>query len=251
MRRNPAACAAMLALSFTGFEAGAVTACDAGISNAAAPVATPTSAFVINGDGTATHALTGLTWNRCPQGLSGAACDVGALAPMTWQDALKASATDTTAGYGDWRLPNKKELESIVETCGNGPAINRVVFPATPGANFWTSSTDVQTPANHWAVDFGLGHSWAKPTQAYPVRLVRGGRTFATFDARTALGCTLDIDGNGKVDALTDALLFIRALFGLTGTSVTNGALGVGATRTDWEKLRTFMNDRCGTNFAP
>jgi hypothetical protein len=252
MNRNRVACVALSALLITGFEARAVTSCAAGNPNTTSVIeATPTSAFVIHNDGTVTHTLTGLMWKQCPQGLSGTACDIGGAIWGNWQNALKAAATDTTAGYGDWRLPNRKELESIVETCGYDPAINLVVFPATPSHNFWSSSTDVQSPDKHWRVWFGNGDAATNPTMVHMVRLVRSGRTFGAYDARTALGCTLDIDGNGRFDALTDGLLFVRAMFGLTGISVTNGALGAGATRTDWAQLRTFMNDRCGTNFAP
>ncbi len=42
----------------------------------------------------------------------------------------------------------------------------------------------------------------------------------------------LDIDGNGRVDALTDGLLLLRYLAGLRGDALINGALGSGATRT-------------------
>ncbi|MEO7279901.1 MAG: PA domain-containing protein [Casimicrobium sp.] len=42
----------------------------------------------------------------------------------------------------------------------------------------------------------------------------------------------LDVDGNGKVDALTDGLMILRTLLGLSGTAVTQSALGVGAKRT-------------------
>lgn len=41
----------------------------------------------------------------------------------------------------------------------------------------------------------------------------------------------LDVDGNGKVDAMTDGLMILRKLAGQTGTAITQGALGVGATR--------------------
>ena len=41
----------------------------------------------------------------------------------------------------------------------------------------------------------------------------------------------LDIDGNGSYDALTDGLLILRWMFGLTGTGLTSGALGPNATR--------------------
>jgi hypothetical protein len=40
-------------------------------------------------------------------------------------------------------------------------------------------------------------------------------------------------------------------MFGLTGSSVTNAAIGVGATRTTWAQIRGYLNGNCGTNFAP
>jgi hypothetical protein len=43
---------------------------------------------------------------------------------------------------------------------------------------------------------------------------------------------SLDIDGNGNVDALTDGLLIIRYLFGLRGASLVQGAIAAGAPRT-------------------
>ena len=64
-------------------------------------------------------------------------------------------------------------------------------------------------------------------------------------------GCSLDVDGNNIQDALTDGLIIIRALFGLTGTAVTNGAIGAGAARTTWAQLQPYFNGNCGTNFAP
>ena len=35
----------------------------------------------------------------------------------------------------------------------------------------------------------------------------------------------IDIDGNEKFDALTDGLLILRSMFGLTGDSLTSGAV--------------------------
>ena len=64
-------------------------------------------------------------------------------------------------------------------------------------------------------------------------------------------GCTLDVDGNGVIDALSDGLLTLRAQFGLTGAAVTNGAVGAGATRATWAQIRAYLNVNCGTNFAP
>ena len=43
----------------------------------------------------------------------------------------------------------------------------------------------------------------------------------------------LDVDGNGKLDPLTDGVMVVRYLDGLRGSALTNGAIGAGATRGD------------------
>ena len=56
---------------------------------------------------------------------------------------------------------------------------------------------------------------------------------------------TLDVDGSApgsKYDALTDGLLNIRYLFGLTGTSLTNSALGSTATRLDGAAIKAYLD---------
>ena len=70
-------------------------------------------------------------------------------------------------------------------------------------------------------------------------------------DPATTTGCTLDIDGNLTPDALTDGLMVIRALFGLTGTAVTNNAVGGSPTRSNWASIQSYLNTNCGTNLAP
>ncbi len=70
-------------------------------------------------------------------------------------------------------------------------------------------------------------------------------------DAATTYGCTLDLDANGNRDALTDGLLLMRALFGMTGTAATTGAVGASATRSNWAMIQGYLNLHCGTTFAP
>ena len=65
----------------------------------------------------------------------------------------------------------------------------------------------------------------------------------ATFAPASALPIGADVDGNGTHDALTDGLLAIRYLFGLTGTALTVGAIGSGAVRTDPVQLINHLND--------
>ena len=50
---------------------------------------------------------------------------------------------------------------------------------------------------------------------------------------------------------LLDGLIIIRAMFGLTGTSATAGAIGPGATRTTWAAIQPYLNGNCGANFVP
>jgi hypothetical protein len=66
----------------------------------------------------------------------------------------------------------------------------------------------------------------------------------------TTTGCTLDIDGNGTRDALTDGMLVVRALLGMTGNAATSGALGATPLRGDWTSIRSYLNANCGTSLG-
>ena len=63
--------------------------------------------FEDNNDGTVTDRATGLMWMKVDSGNF----KVG---KMNWQQALKWAENLEYAGYSDWRLPNAKELQSIV-----------------------------------------------------------------------------------------------------------------------------------------
>jgi subtilisin-like proprotein convertase family protein len=52
----------------------------------------------------------------------------------------------------------------------------------------------------------------------------------------------LDVDGNKQAGALTDGLLVLRFLFGLTGPALTSGAIGDFATRTDPAAILAYLN---------
>jgi len=53
---------------------------------------------------------------------------------------------------------------------------------------------------------------------------------------------TLDIDGNGVIDALTDGLVAIRYLFGFRGETLTEDVVGEGATR-DTSEIVTYLDE--------
>ena len=184
---------AMLLLSTVGTPALATAAtCTAGIPNPSVIETTPTADFVDHGDGTVTHTKTGLMWKQCVEGLSGAGCATGAATLMLWSNALNAANTANAANGGlgfanhtDWRLPNAKELQSIVESCGNSPSVNQTAFPATPATQyFWSSTSVVSLPGYAWAVTFNTGAAIdsIKGNSEF-VRLVRGGQPVDSFDA--------------------------------------------------------------------
>ncbi len=56
-----------------------------------------------------------------------------------------------------------------------------------------------------------------------------------------------DIDGDGIVNPLTDGLLVLRAVLGLTDTAVTNGAIGSNSpARANWASVKNYLNTTCG-----
>jgi hypothetical protein len=55
---------------------------------------------------------------------------------------------------------------------------------------------------------------------------------------------TLDIDGNGIVEALSDGLLTIRDEFGFTGTALISGAVGTGCSRCEAAAITAYL-DQC------
>ena len=56
-------------------------------------------------------------------------------------------------------------------------------------------------------------------------------------------GLNVDIDGNEQFDALTDGLLILRSMFGLTGTSLITGAVASDAVYTDAEDIQARITE--------
>jgi hypothetical protein len=132
--------------------------------------------FTDHGDGTVTHGPSGLTWAQCSEGQQGPSCESGSATAMTWTEALPAARESRLAGYGDWRLPNKKELQSLVDYRRYSPAIDETYFPKTHDDRYWTSTSDLSDPALAAYVDFidGADDSVDKLNRL-SVRFVRGG----------------------------------------------------------------------------
>ena len=90
--------------------------------------------YTDNGNGTVTDNLTGLMWKKCSEGQNNDSTCSGTALIYTWEDALTQCENLSFAGYTDWRLPNKRELFSIVHFGTYAPAINTTYFPNTQSA---------------------------------------------------------------------------------------------------------------------
>ena len=130
--------------------------------------------YTNNGDGTTTDNVTGLMW------ISNSGAKT-----YTWANALSSCAVNMngSSGYAnhkDWRLPNVRELMSIVDYgTANAPYINTTAFPGTKSNYYWTSTTYVlgaNSTTQAWSVNFADGGDYFfVQSNVYPVRCVRGG----------------------------------------------------------------------------
>lgn len=148
----------------------------------------PDSLYSLHGDGTVTDVRTGLMWKQCAEGQTwGNGGCYGSATSVPWGpnpaypqykefSALGLAKASNFAGYKDWRLPNIKELRSLVEECQATPAINQNIFPNTPGYSyFWSSTPHNSVGDSAWYVWFNDGSSGANPRWGvgFSVRLVR------------------------------------------------------------------------------
>lgn len=102
---------------------------------------TPDERYTIHTDGTVIDDQTGLMWMRCSFGQrwQNNTCE-GEAQSANWRKAFELAQGIVFAGASNWRLPNIKELKSIIEDQCYSPAINENIFPNTPGSTYWSSS---------------------------------------------------------------------------------------------------------------
>jgi hypothetical protein len=155
-----------------------------------------TLSYIDNGDGTITDNNTGLLWEK--------KSDDGGLhdkdnaylwsgngsqeTVWDWLDDINTQGGTGFAGYNDWRLPNAKELQSIVNYQNPSPRVS-VAFHSNcvPGAtvftgsctfplNYWSSTTRASSTDMAFYVSFNHGDVLPElKFQVFHVRAVRGG----------------------------------------------------------------------------
>lgn len=133
--------------------------------------------FQDNGDGTISDQKTHLMWQKCVVGQTGTEC-YGEPEQLTWIDAFnKAAALNSTGSttYNDWRMPNIKELSTLIERSCLYPSIDLTAFPNTESnQKLWSSTTLVGNPSYVINIAFTNGtiESSSKGSTR-PLRLVR------------------------------------------------------------------------------
>lgn len=124
-----------------------------------------------------TDTQTNLIWRRCAEGMSwsGGTCS-GTTTEYTHGAALIRAASEATSSGKAWRLPNVKELASIVDRSRMNPAIDITAFPGTPSSAFYSSSPYARAYLyTAWFVYFAAG-TVDDNFGGLAVRLVRSGQ---------------------------------------------------------------------------
>jgi len=138
-----------------------------------AGAAPPTPRFADNNDGTVTDNMTGLVWlkNANPFGL------------RTWAQGLALCNSLESGVYGltdgshagDWRMPNIREAESVVDYGQVGPCLPQGhPFIGVRPSSYWTSTSVTIAPSEAMFIIYGVGpaifESKEHPFFVWPVR---------------------------------------------------------------------------------
>jgi len=108
--------------------------------------------------------LTGLMWARS-----------AVISPRSWAAAVDYANQSTYAGFDDWRLPNMREMRSLLHY-GRDTAVwlKGVGFTELENAGYWTSTTYYYSTGSAWYVHLVEGVSYfASKSSSYHVLLVR------------------------------------------------------------------------------
>lgn len=143
-----------------------------------------TDQYLDNNDGTITDVVNELMWSRCSLAVGQNFMDNDCTEQThfaSWDEALQAvidfNAANDSA-YDNWRLPNIKELGSLVERSCYDPAIDQEYFPSTPSEPYWSNTFNTMgvysdTYIKGLLIDFKNGSGVIDETGNRLIRLVR------------------------------------------------------------------------------
>ena len=130
----------------------------------------------IGGDDVVIDRATGLMWAADGDA---AGCNSGGQSEWGRSDlrCLGIANTLVFAGFNDWRIPNIKELMSIIDYSLVDPIVDPILFPNTKSEYYWSSTTNANNTVEAWTVYFKYGNIIAihkTVMAAYYMRCVRG-----------------------------------------------------------------------------
>ena len=156
--------------------------------------------------------------------------------PLPWQEGLDFIADLNQAGfagYHDWKLPNRKELFSLMDHHQINPSLpmKHPFINVFPGY-YWTSTTCARLPDQAWYIHLGgakvyrgmkYGSYMIWPVRNNSARLLQtGGRT--CFDEK---GAPTDCLHTGQDGAYRSGLPFPEPRFEIRGETATDLATGL------------------------
>jgi YVTN family beta-propeller protein len=202
-----------------------------------------------NGNGTVTDSTTGLMWMRCSMGQTwtGSTCS-GTVSSYTWDQANALTGTVSFAGNSDWRLPNVRELATIVDRTTYGPAINAVAFPNTNTSSdfsFGSASAYAINSSYVWYVYFGGGvvGDYVK-NSGYQVRLVRAGQSLGLLNLARPTSDYVD-HADGTVTHTPTSLMWKRCA---EGQNWSGGGCSGSASTFTWDAAKLLTSTFAGNS---
>jgi hypothetical protein len=132
-----------------------------------ASAAAPADRYVVDSSaGTVFDTTTNLTWQRNTSNF------------YTFAEAeILCGSLDLDDKPGTWRVPTRKELETIIDFSVSYPSIDTDAFPDLDGQApaFWTSSPLATSQNRRWTVTFDVGfiHAFSVLDNLRRVRCVR------------------------------------------------------------------------------
>ena len=149
--------------------------------------------FSDHSDGTVTDNLTGLMWLKDANCMETHYSSAWPSGYVFWQEGLDivkgindGTYIDCSAGYADWRMPNRKELHSLTDFSQSNPALpldhpfENVQFNFPPGWQYLTSTTYANKTDQFWGLRMGTGTiaGTQKASNTNWLWPVRGGLTY-------------------------------------------------------------------------
>ena len=117
-----------------------------------------------------------IEWLRCSVGQrwNGSECS-GNIVNLSLDMVPKALEIANEQLGGEWRLPSKAELKSIVCNECPSPKIDKEIFPNTDNAPYWTGDQSIFNSKFYVSINFHTGFSFNRfsPIKELAVRLVR------------------------------------------------------------------------------